>query len=251
MWNFILTGQVRAGTSVVLSSINKRRHVTCHSDLFNPQEAIRKEKHEAYFGTKAVPEWFEPGLTNPWQYLNNIVFSRAQKEESVLGVHLPYSAIQELELYDFMANKNREGSFGVVHVTRSPVACFISLKQAQKTGIWCEQAGTADYGMPLPVRLDVEELLDFCNVHEITRAKIVESCDDCLEVKYTDLLFNYQRTMCTVFDFIELEPEASLANSSYYRLWNRPVQDRVTNWAEIRLDIPTALRQHIDSDDFF
>ena len=143
-WNFVLTGEVRSGAGVILSSINNRGGAVCYSDLFHQNSETRRQAHERYFGAckdpVRTPEWYVEGETNPWQYINHTVL--APKDGLVgVGFYIPYRAVRKLELYDLFEEKAREGGFSVIQVIRNPVACFVSLKQAEQSGMWTRATG--------------------------------------------------------------------------------------------------------------
>lgn len=254
-WNFVLTGEVRSGAGVIQSSINNRKGVVCHACLFDRDDAVRRAAHEAYFGEskdpERMPEWYVEGFTNPWQYINHTILE-PRKGETATGFHLPYSAVRSMELYDLFEQKHREGGFSIIEVIRNPVACFISLKQAEKSGVWSQTVGTVQRTRPpQPVRIDAKELTEFCREHEATLSKIRATCEDRLEIQYRDLVLDYQGVMRQVFDHVEL-PEAPVwAKPGRKRLRNRVIRSRVSNWAELRMEAPSDVKTFIDSEDLF
>lgn len=255
-WNFILTGDVRSGAGVVLTSINNRGGAVCHADLFHPSADIRRNAHEAYYGECVdpvrMPEWYVEGETNPWQYINRTVLDNPLRGETSVGFHIAYQAVRKLELYDLLEERGRVGDFGVIQVIRNPVACFVSFKQAQQSGTWTRGWNTpVQTKCPSPVRVNAEELVAFCVDHETTQCKIRASCDDRMEIHYSDLVNDYQGVMARVFDFIELPPVPMLAKPACKRLKNRPIRERVSNWAEVKLEVPVHIRRMIEHDDLF
>jgi len=251
-WTYVITGDVRSGAGAVISGINNRKNAVCHVDLFHADAEKRKEAHIAYFGPPASenrPEWFVPLETNPQQYINKTVFVPLREEISV-GCYLSYVTIQQLELYDWMEERYREGGFGVIQIVRNPVACFVSLKQAEQSGIWHMRRGrTTRRRMPLPIRLDAEELNVFCRTHAAVTAKIKHACSDRLEISYRDLVTSYQRVMRSVFDHIELPELPELVQPTYSRLPNKPLPQRVTNWEELLREVPKDVRDLMEKED--
>lgn len=255
VWNFVLTGEVRSGAGVILSSINNRGGAVCHADLLHHDDKTRRAAHERAFGECVdpvrMPEWYKEGYTNPWQYINHTVLA-PRGGESAVGFYVPYRMVRKLELYDLFEEKAREGGFSVIQVIRNPVACFVSMKQAEQSGMWTRERGKGlQPRTPLPVRVDAEELVVFCREHGTTLSKIRATCRDRLEVNYRDLALDYQGTMRKVFDHVELPEAPELATPSCVRLRNRAFEKRVTNWAEVRLAVPTDVRAFIDAEDLF
>lgn len=255
VWTFVLTGEVRSGAGAILSGINNRGGAVCHADLFHADPRQRRAAHEAYFGESAdpdrMPEWYVEGTTNPWQYINHVVLHPRNGEASV-GFYMPYRMVRKLELYDLFEEKAREGGFSVIQVIRNPVACYVSLKQAEQSGVWTRAKGAGCQARPpTPVRVDAEELTAFCREHRTTLSKIRATCEDRLEVSYRDLVLDYQGVMRKVFDHVELPEAPVLAQSGCERLRNRAFEQRVTNWTEVRLGVPTDVRALIDAEDLF
>lgn len=253
VWNFALTGEARSGAGAVATAVNARREAVCHADLFHRDDAVRRAAHEAYFGPTAdeeQPEWFVDGVTNPWQYVERTVVDNPRRDEAAVGFYVPYGVVRKWELYELFEQKCREGSFGVVHVVRNPVACYVSLKQAEHSGVWTR--GPKEKGAarpPSPVRVDAGDLLRFCRDHAATTTKIRDACRDRLEVSYRDVVYDFQKTMRRVFDYVELPEVPSLAKAGCKRLRNRPVLDRISNLTELRLDLPTEVRRLLDDED--
>lgn len=255
-WNFALTGQLRSGMGVVLSAINGRRdEAVCHADLFHASNDVRKAAHARSFGPLAPaaeripPEWFVDGLTSPWQYIDRVVFAQDGGRKAV-GFQIGYDAVSRLELYDLFETKGREGGFSLVQVSRNPVACFVSLKQAQQTGVWTRTGvKRVASAMPPPVRVNAEELVRFCREHAAVESKIRATCHDRLQVSYSELVFDFQAAMRRVFDHIELPQTPHFARPGRMRLRNRPVLERISNLTELRIDLPSDVRELLKAED--
>jgi len=252
VWTYLLTGECRSGAGAIMSAINNRTGAVCYVDLFHEDKDIRREAHESYFGppaSKSRPEWFIDQVTNPWQYLAGTVFIPRHDELSI-GCYVPYDTIRTLELYDFMEENYREGGFGIIQLVRNPVACFVSRKQAQQSKLWVLKYGAKQQKkLQLPVRIDAEELIPFCRTHAATTDKIRKSCADRLEIQYKDIVTDFQSVMRKVFDHIELPELPILAQSTYRRLPNKTIPQRVSNWLELKLDVPQDVRSLMESDD--
>ena len=57
--------------------------------------------------------------------------------------------------------------------------------------------------------------------------------------------------MRRVFDHVELPEAPVLASPSCERLRNKGFEKRVTNWTEVRLDVPNDVKAFIDAEDLF
>lgn len=254
--NFIVIGEVRSGTSIVQSSLCNRAGVICHANLMHPEEKIRKSAHEAYFGLSKnscdVPEWFVEQEISPWQYINHTILDNPKRGETAIGFRLMYPEIHKWELFDLFEMRCREGDFCLIHLLRNPIACFVSLKQAQRSGIWsCDLKDTYELRCPGPIFINPDELVSFCRTHLSIRSKIRASCNDCLEISYRDLFINYQSIMYKVFDFLELPENEEPAVPSCRRLRNRLLRKRITNLDNVWKDLPSDIQQLFNAEDLF
>jgi hypothetical protein len=187
--NFALIGHPRSGLRLALGTLRQTPGVTCHVDLFHPDEAVRRQAHEDYFGPSLdpdrSPEWFstnESHPTNPVKYLDRVVWDNPRRQEQALGVLLTSDWLARYEIYDLLQARAAQGDFLVVYVQRNPIAAYISLKQAQQSQVWERAADDLSRPpLPLPVSLEIDELVEtvrsWLGVEGKIRA-LGESCSD-------------------------------------------------------------------------
>jgi hypothetical protein len=244
-WNFVLTGSRRSGVGAVLAGLRTRTDVVCHAEILAPDALTRERAHTAYFGevTRLIKgtEWCDFRTMGPWQYLHKTVFGNPKRGELAVGCYVSYEMTDQSELYDLYQQCYREGNFSVVHVLRSPVACYISQKQVEQ--------GTQRPGMPYRVELELPELVSYWRDQLRIRSKIMETCADRMHITYREVLEAYQQTMAELFDFVELPGSPQLVRHDYQRKRNRLMHDRIGNW-EIVKRLPLEIQRHIDSADF-
>lgn len=252
--NFIVTGNVRSGAAVIQSSLDNTAEAVCHADLFHSQQAVRRRCHERYFGAAAPgapAEWYEPGVTNPYQYLTHRIFDAARHDETAVGLRLLYPVVQRLELYDLFATQYQAGDFCLVHVVRNPVACFVSLAQARRSKIWALSPNAPPQAtVPAPVGIDPADLVPFVRDHLAVAAKIARSGQDIITVPYRELFRDARAALRQVYEFLEI-PAQHPAPPARRRLRNRPLRDRIANLAALRAAVPPDVRAVLDADDLF
>lgn len=253
--NFVVTGEVRSGASVVQTSVHSHPEATCHGDLLHPAPEMRREVHEAYFGRQHSEE--EPGgffvkhLISAEQYLETVVFDNAMHGEDVIGVKIDYAAMRCFEMWDYMHEKGNVGDFCCVHVRRNPVACYISLKQAKQTGLWYRDINDkTHYTYPTAVDIKPRELEMFVNMQLASETSLSRACEDRLEITYKELFLNYHEVMDGVFEFLELPPFPDVS-PGVRRLKNRNMLDRVGNLDLVINQLTPEVRELLDGDDLF
>lgn len=251
--NFVCVGQMRSGTSVVQSSISDHSQAVCHANLFNADNKVRMAAHQSYYdlskNSERLPDWFVPGLISPQQYIMHTIFDNPLHGESAIGFRIHYPQVMEWDMFEIFDQCCRGGDFGLVHVLRNPVSCFISYKQAMASKLWTVKTDESlPQGRPAPLLIDVPELTEFVRTHESICRKLKAACDDILEVSYKSLLLDYARTMRQVFGYLHL-PEDVIVHSAYRRLRNKPMQQRVFNFDNLRKSVPRDVREHLDAED--
>ena len=263
--NFVITGQIRCGSTVIQSSLNSHSKATCHGELLHPNVEIRSQAHYDYFGEPkreeeegflpSPPEYWRPpqegGEMCPEQYLTERVFDNNLLRERSIGIKLLYSTLGEHQLWEYFNERCLSGDFCVIHLTRNPVACFVSLKQAERSGLWHRRFQDRSLTLsPSPVRVDVEELTSFVRQHAANERKVKTMCDDRLEIEYRELFLNYRAVMRGVLDFLELDPMPFIS-PGVRRLKNRNIKERVQNWSALKCSVTGEVKEYLDRDDLF
>lgn len=246
--NFVIVGERRSGSALVQGTVDAAAGVVCHANLLHENGAVRRACHERYFGESPSPEWYDAD-ESPHQYLTGRVFDNPRQAERAVGVRLTYDAVGRFELYDLFQARCREGDFCLVHVLRNPVACFVSQRQAEKCRLWSRpfNADVSSF-IPTPTPVDPQELTDFVRSWVSVRGKIEESCDDRLVVHYHELLFDFQKTMRRVFDFIELPEPLEPITPCTRRLRNRDMRRRVSGFDRLLSEVPSDVRAFMRED---
>jgi hypothetical protein len=261
--NFAVTGQVRCGATVVQTALCQHPQVWCHGDLLHPSDKVRKRVHELYFGPPQSPDGLaeycvqEPdgragadARGNPERYLSTVVFTQALQGESALGTKLLYRDIKRSDLWEFIGESYRVGDFCLIHVVRNPLACFVSLKQAERSGVWRQEVGkpSARYH-PVPIHLDLDEFVVYARDAEAGRRRLQDLCPDSLVIRYADLAHRPRVAMDAVARFLEIR-SCHAATPSIRRLRNRSLRHRVCNFDKARDAAPHDVRQFFTTDLF-
>lgn len=246
--NFVVVGQVRSGSAIVQGTLDKMREAVCHNNLFHISPEVRRQAHESYFGPAPAPDlptWYVKGETNPFRYLKGHVFDQNLRDERVVGVRLTYDEVDDFQFYDLLHDLCQEGDFAVIHVHRNPVACYVSQQQAQESGIYVLDINESESpSMPSAVRIDPAKLTAFVRRHEAVRGKIAEAVDDMLDITYRQLGRNFNNTMKSVLDFLELPTHLPVAPVTR-RLPNREMPKRIENLDEVRRAVPADVQEFL------
>jgi len=251
--NFIVVGEVRCGAAVVQSSISAHPQAVCHADLLDRDPKVRKQNHEAYFGPPSSSDTVEycARPLSPELYLDGRIFDNPLRDEQAVGIKVLYRDVEANQLWEYFRNWDRVGDFCTIHITRNPVACYVSLMQARASGVFHVSVNSQDSRhSPPPLQLDLNELVQFCRWHATCECKVRAACEDRLEMTYKELFLNYHEVMAGVFDFLTLPPFSEV-KPAVKRLRNRSVVDRISNFKYLRANVPGDVREYFESDDLF
>jgi hypothetical protein len=251
--NFVLVGDCRSGVGLLADTINSLAGVVCHSGLVGERVDECQVAYERYFGPSDSqyddPDWYCDGTTNHAYFLNAKIYDRPRHDETSIGVRLDYHTVRRLQMESYLRAKCAEGDFGVVHVTRNPVACFLSKKQAEVSNVSVLRPGASRPPVPEPVQFEANELTAFCRAHLTTRNRIATAVDDILEVSYADILANWALTIERVVDFIELPDLPHPVQPARRRLPNVTPLQRLLGLDRVRKELPSDVRALLDADD--
>jgi len=259
--NLVLLGQMRAGLEVLRTALCCHPSVHCHGELLHTSDKVRRRCHELYFGkvsgsdrlpdfcAQVVPRGRSPleGRSNPERYLTSVL-KRPLRGEKVLGLKLTYPQVLSNDLWDFMENRarTRPGALCAIHVYRNPLVCLTSWKQAQQSRLWRLSEGNASaprrrVAVPVPVRLELDEVVAYVRQHEAAARKTRQYNPDLLDLQYSDLLYYPRQTLQRVWRYLEVA-DCLAARPSQLRLPNRSMRARVSNWDALERAVPSDVR---------
>jgi hypothetical protein len=230
--------------------------VTCHRNLLclDPAEGgqLRRKAHEDYFGSQdpdvVLPQWFEPTFYSAYQYLDHRIFDNPMRGEHLLGVQFSYEEVRRYELDELFHQHDLDGDFCVVHVKRNPVACLVSRKQAEQSGVWFrgynERNGHLDITRH-QVRLLPEELTTFVRQALAMEERLKRISQDYLCLEYSKLYADPKRMLYELMEFLE-SPDATLPIPAYRKIWYVPMPRRVSNWYSLKLEVPRDVRESME-----
>lgn len=245
--NFLLVGERRSGCSAVADMINNHGAAYCHSGLFAADAACRRDSHEAYFGVSQSrrPDWFccgdrelEHGRhSNPYEYLVQVLDCPLRRERAI-GIYVDYATLARYQLYELITELTARGDFCVLHMVRNPLACLISLRQAEESGCWVSYAGDSRRYVSLPVSLPPDDVYAFIERSCTARDKVAAAAADAVEIHYVDLVTRLPQVAAGLFRFLELNGRRAVCRTR--RLVTTPLCRRFLNFEELRRRAPHA-----------
>jgi len=246
--NFAVVGCNRSGTGVIQAMLQTFPGVVCHQNLFHPDTKIRKKCYMSYFSDK---NYFKYNETNPTQFLSHQIFDHRKYNEKCVGVRITYDVMLHLDLFDYFNYRYLEGDFCLIHVIRNPIACYVSELQAQATGRYCLLT-TENYHnkKPTPVLVDIDHLVSYIKKYESAIGKVDNCCHDRINIKYYDILFNFQNVVRRIVHFLELPDILTPVRCPFQRLPNWPMRYRIANYGFVEKYIPSGFKHYLTDPEF-
>ena len=246
--NFVLVGDVRAGTYPLHTALSAVPVIAAHAHLLHNDVSTRTKAYTDYFKAHGFP--FNPEENSAHYFLKNRIFDRPLHRETIVGVRITYDQMLKHDLFDFLKEHTNEGDFCVIHVERNPLACFISKKQADLSKTYYQTSRHSSDKIPGKIWLDAEELTDFTRDHSRVRDKINSICHDVCRIQYQDLYFDFDTEMQKILTFLEI-PETTIQHPAVYRLPNATMTERVFQLDKILAELPNDVRGDIMARDLF
>ena len=254
--NFVLTGQAGGGASILRDAIAIHPAVVCHGNLLDHDDAIRRVRHEEYFGPSGnTPDWLVNGHISGEQYITNKIFDNPLHGEKAIGLIVAYSHMYAYDLWDYFENWCRRGDFCLIQVKRNPVACFVSLKDCDPRDVWgtrpdAFRAGAKKIESAIsPLQIDIDDLVWFVRQQAAADEKIARLCDDRLEIEYSEIILNYAAVMEEVLAFLGLpgrivKPPESLVE-------HKKQSCKMVKWSHLQDRVPADIRKYFDCEELF
>ena len=246
--NFVLIGEVRAGTYPLHTALAATPSIAAHAHLLHNNVQTRTKAYTSYFKSHGVP--FNPDDSSAHHFLKNRIFDRPLHAETIIGVRITYDQMLKHDLFDFLKEQTNEGDFCVIHVERNPLACFVSKKQAEASLSYYQTSRGTSGKVPNKIWLDGEDLTDFTRDHSRVRDKVNAICHDVCRIQYQNLYFNFDAVMTTVLSFLEI-PETPIHQPTAHRLPNNTMAERVFQLDKILAELPDDVRGDIMARDLF
>ena len=247
--NFVITGPVRGGASVIQAALAKHPLIVCHASLLAECDAERRSQHEEYFGPSGnTPDWLVAGHISGEQYLTNKIFDNPLHGEHSVGVTIPYPHLHTYDLWDYLTNWCRVGDFCLIQVKRNPVACFLAAEQERCRAAWSPK-GVIDGSLARsPLQVDVGSLISSVRMQAATDEKVSRLCDDRLEIGYSELVNDHHGVMKSVFDFLNIPMGRKRRKDVTSRGYGNFESDS-THWQYLRSRVPSDVQRYFDREE--
>jgi LPS sulfotransferase NodH len=214
--NFILLSSGRSGSTLLVQYLNSHYLIKCHGELLNRDDLL---SHSL--------DWKASNRT-----LINYIMAQLlsiNSLENFIGFKLFNEQLEycNLSLMDLLKSL---GSPSVIVLYRENLLeTYTSLKIAQMNDVWF----SAETANDCSIEIDWELLKDYCECERERWRRSLSCVDGCqfIVLSYEELIKDKERTMSTVFEFLNLPVEEVVAYSA--RQNPSSLEKKVTNYREI------------------
>jgi LPS sulfotransferase NodH len=242
MLKFILLGQGRSGSTLIVRSLQRHPNVLMGSEHFHAEQ---EERHRYYhelnggYPPERPPQRYYRDGEDGYEYLRDHVFhEREAEDQRAVGFKMFYQHAREnariKRAWDYLTEHR---DVHVVHLSRRNLfESFVSLKVAFITREWNRQRGAAPKAEPPPpFELDVRECESYC-----TRATAFKRWADERFAAHPRIEVEYERDVCgrfasmmdDVYGFLGLP--SSPAEPLLVKLARRHPREQVSNYEELK-----------------
>ena len=222
---FIILNEIRSGSNLLKTLLNSHKNAFCFSEIFSPY--CSNVFNGAFKNTEKLNLIRDK---YPIKFLENMVFSGYKSDINAVGIKIIYNHFVEFEL---IKNYLKENNIKIIHLRRKNLLkAFLSLKKANKSGIWFSEGKLKENKSIDFIRLDYEDCLKF---FEETSKKIKYFDDfykNKINIFYEDLIKNREFELKKIQVFLGLEVQKLEAN--LVKQETKSISDSILNYYELK-----------------
>jgi len=228
---FVIFSHQRCGSTLLISTLKSHPNIHCYSEVFN----------------RAFPMLFTEGIDHhsPWVmgyrerdplgFLNQFIFDSYSVDINAVGFKIFPEHFDDYRFLAVVDHLISDPDVVLFHLRRqSKLAILVSLKRAQKTGIWSNPNGQIQ--KVVPIQLSVAECESFFKKMEAEERRV----DDMLQVRkdvyqlvYEDFVSDISESFLNVQQILGVKArtlEISLKKQNMQK-----IADSIVNFDELKL----------------
>jgi LPS sulfotransferase NodH len=199
---FIVAGSPRTGSSLVLLSLAAHAQVRVFGELFHPWAEPRPG------AGPLEQDRFDARREDALAFLDRAVWSMASNRAPFVGFKLFVSHMRSPGAHDlFRRLSEHVAGLRVLHCHRAnSLDVWVSLKQAEATGVWARLPGGSPPAPPSAISAAPDDLVSFFEEMESSDAllRTFHPPELCHVVDYENLSRDYPGTMQSIWSFLGL-----------------------------------------------
>ncbi len=226
---FVIIGQARAGTTMLVSALDKHPEVLCHGEVFHPDGP--------FFGVPGMPDQ-SPILRHyrnlfPIAFMNALVFRGLQDGIHAVGFKILSRQLRWCRNPVLIDRLLSDGRTRFIQLYReNKLKMLLSLTFAKQSGVW---SSSDKLGKPAAVRLDPEmcrQMFTRFDEHE-SFVRRTFAGEHLMSVGYEELVSDPSSHLSKIQTHLGLDVEEIGPSTEKLRRW--PERELIRNYEELRL----------------
>jgi LPS sulfotransferase NodH len=240
---FIILGQGRSGSNMLIGLLNSHSQVVSYGELFLSAERINWgfPKHDQYLYSQKI---LSLRNNNSEKFLKKHIFKRYPTPISAVGFKLFYSHAKgdaSETVWNFL--KNRQ-DIKIIHIKRNNfLKSFLSYQKALITDEWLviSQKGISNQPKDMKIYLDAQDCLDHFNYmqNSMLEYDLFFEQHQKIDVTYEALSTDYPSVMRQVQDFLKVDQETLEPNT--VKQSSLSLSESITNYFELKEQFQNTL----------
>jgi LPS sulfotransferase NodH len=235
--HFILLAVARSGSGLLQDYLNQHESIRCLGEIFKKEfikketwqdfkkEFINKETWQDVSGRSAeLKHLHQTDLVSFWK----LILEKYKLNRPVLGAKIFYSHREGEEIWRYFASSRTP----IVHLMREElIDSFLSKKLARAAGIWKQLKNdevVTEYNRRIFIDLDAFRHYCVKFWRQFDSIKSLFRDNPCLEITYSALVQDREKTMSEIYSFLGLPNEET--SPRLVRQLSRPREELIINW---------------------
>ena len=225
--NFILVTTARSGSTLLKGHLNQHESIRCFGEIFKESFVNAKGWQRLSGDGAELKHLHQTDLVSFWKLL----VEKYKLDKPVIGAKIFYYHRKDEEIWRYFASSRTP----IIHLVREElIDSYLSRKLAAGIGIWKQpkkkKTGT-EYDRSISI--DLADFQKYCMRirGHIDRIKLLFRDNPFLEITYSSLVKDREKTMSAIYSFLGLPNQET--SPRLIKQLKRPREDVISNWNEI------------------
>jgi LPS sulfotransferase NodH len=225
--NFILLSIARSGSNMLRDYLNQHESIRCLGEIFKKWFIKGKPWQRLSGGSEELKHQHQTDLVSFWK----LILESYKLDKPVIGAKIFYPHREDDEIWRYFASS----STPIIHLVREElIDSYLSLKLAAASKIWKQPKKKkigAEYDRSISV--DLADFQKYCmrTRRHIDRIKLLFRDNPYLEITYSSLVKDREKTMSAIYSFLGL-PNQETSSPRLIKQLSRHREELIINWNE-------------------
>ena len=228
---FVLLSVPRSGSNLLRDCLNQHESIRCFGEIFR-NRVIKKKRWQRLLGGTAdlsaeLKQLHQTDLVSFWK----IILEKYRLDKPVIGAKMFYRHREGEEIWRYFASSRTP----IIHLVREElIDTYLSRELAKACGAWKQgQEAKSDGKYNRNVSIDLDHFQEYCRTFRryFDSIKLLFRDNPCLEITYSALVNDREKTMSETYSFLGLPNRATSPRLT--KQLSRPREELIINWSEV------------------